>query len=110
MPQYEKYKNYEEFEKCKEKCRECPIGKIYNITNILLGKLEILDDNNQIYGFLDQDTFVNLSKNYKVTHIDRVYCDHTKKSHSSIVMTGKGPAKFEENFKQVIEKWKKYKV
>jgi len=67
-------------------------------------------DNNQIYGFLDQDTFVNLSKNYKVTHIDRVYCDHTKKSHSSIVMTGKGTAKFEENFKQVIEKWKKYKV
>lgn len=63
--------------------------------------------NKEVYGFLDQDTFVELSKKYNVTHIDRVYCDHTKKSHSSFVMTGKGTTKFTDNFKQAVEHWKK---
>lgn len=63
--------------------------------------------NKEVYGFLDQDTFVELSKKYNVTHIDRVYCDHTKKSHSSCVMTGKGTTKFTDNFKQAVEHWKK---
>lgn len=61
---------------------------------------------NKVYGFLDQDTFVNLSNRYNVTRIDRIYCDHTKKSQGSYVITGKGTNKWTDSFKKEMSYWK----
>ena len=59
----------------------------------------------KVYGFLDQDTFVEKSKLYNTTHIDKIFCDHTKKSDSALVMTGKGAAKISDRFYIESKKW-----
>jgi hypothetical protein len=58
-----------------------------------------------VYGFLDQDTFIEQSKKYDIKHIGREFCDHTKKSASSFVMTGKGMKKFGSLFETEQRKW-----
>lgn len=70
--------------------------------NLLEKKL----DEKKVYGFLDQDSFVTLSKHYNVEKISRIFCDHTKKSIWSYVMTGKGDTKYSEMFKQAQSKWR----
>lgn len=62
-------------------------------------------DNKKVYGFLDQDTFVQLSKKYQVTPIDKKFCDHTKKTYNSYAITGKGTAKWSDNFLSEQNKW-----
>jgi hypothetical protein len=62
----------------------------------------------KIYGFLDQDSFVNLSNSYDVEKISRIYCDHTNKSRNSFVMTGKGQTKYSDLFKNEQSKWLNY--
>ena len=68
--------------------------------------LQTAFDNKKVYGFLDQDTFVNLSNKYSVTRIERKYCDHTNKSKDSLVMTGKGSTKTSDIFINEKNKWK----
>lgn len=70
--------------------------------NFLEGKL----NEKKVYGFLDQDSFVDLSKNYTVEKIPRIFCDHTKKSIGSYVMTGKGDTKYSDLFKKEQSKWR----
>lgn len=62
-------------------------------------------NNNEVYGFLDQNTFIKHSQNYSITHIDKIYCDHTKKASSSYVITGKGNSKWGESFLAAQKKW-----
>jgi hypothetical protein len=59
-----------------------------------------------LWGFLDQDTFVELSKKYNVHPIEKKFCDHTSKNHGALVITGKGQTKYGDFFKQEIDKWK----
>jgi len=54
---------------------------------------------------LDRDTFINNSKNYSLTHIDKIFCDHTKKSSASYVITGKGTNKWSKRFLEEQRKW-----
>ena len=61
--------------------------------------------NNSVYGFLDQDCFIECSKNHNLTPIDRKYCDHTKKSNQSLVLTGKGNAKWSDRFQAAQSRW-----
>jgi hypothetical protein len=59
-----------------------------------------------VYGFLDQDTFIQKSKSYDIKHIGREFCDHTKKAvNSAYVMTGKGTTKFGSLFETEQRKW-----
>jgi len=60
----------------------------------------------KLWGFLDQDTFVDLSKKYNVLGIEKKFCDHTAKNQMSSVITGKGQTKYTDFFKQEIDKWK----
>jgi len=62
-------------------------------------------ENKTVYGFLDQDTFIKNSAKYSITHIDRVFCDHTKKASSAYVITGKGSSKWSELFLAEQQKW-----
>lgn len=62
----------------------------------------------KVYGFLDQDTFVNLSTIYPVNKVERLYCDHTNKNAHSIVITGKGAMKESEMFLNLVDKWNQY--
>lgn len=59
----------------------------------------------KVYGFLDQDRFIELSPNYSVTSIDRTYCDSTVKSVHSLVMTAKGSRKEHESFLKQVADW-----
>ena len=62
-------------------------------------------NNNSVYGFLDQDTFIHFAKKYNVTHIDKKFCDHTKKSNDAYVITGKGTTKWSERFQLAQRRW-----
>jgi hypothetical protein len=62
-------------------------------------------ETNKIWGFLDQDTFVTLSKEFTVNPIDRKFCDHTSKNKNSFVITGKGQTKHSNEFQEEIKKW-----
>ena len=62
-------------------------------------------ENNKIWGFLDQDTFVKLSNEFVVNLIDRKFCDHTSKNKNSFVITGKGETKYSDSFQEEIKKW-----
>jgi hypothetical protein len=62
-------------------------------------------ENNKIWGFLDQDTFVKLSNEFIVHPIDRKFCDHTSKNKNSLVVTGKGQTKYSDSFQEEIKKW-----
>ena len=62
-------------------------------------------NNKAVYGFLDQNTFIECASKYTVTSIPRMYCDHTKKSHSSKVLTGKGHSKWGSVFQLAQSRW-----
>lgn len=56
------------------------------------------------FGFMDQNTFISLSKNYQTQSITREYCNHSK--GKSFVITGKGSKKFGADFMKAVDKWK----
>jgi len=67
-------------------------------------KLEYYRDNKISFGFMDQNTFIDLAKNYPTQHISREYCNHSK--GQSFVITGKGTKKFADEFMTKVSKWK----
>lgn len=62
-------------------------------------------EENEVYGFLDQDKFIETSFEYPVTPISRIYCDHTKKASKSKVFTGKGKTKWGDKFVNAQKLW-----
>lgn len=79
-----------------------------NSSNLLFRWGEVLKtslENNRIWGFLDQDTFVTLTNEFIITPIDRKFCDHTSKNKNSFVITGKGQTKHSDVFQEEIKKW-----
>ena len=69
-------------------------------------KLDFYVKNNISFGFMDQETFINESKNFEVFKIGRQFCDHTQKGKLSYVITGKGNNKFNNDFMTKVELWK----
>lgn len=59
-------------------------------------------ESGKIYGFLDQDSFDIISKNFNVKSIDRKFCN---KKMKGLVITGKGQSKFGEVFLKEQKKW-----
>jgi hypothetical protein len=73
--------------------------------NNWIKKITYAFDEKKIYGFLDQDSFTELSSLYPVYKIERKFCDHTSKSRNSLVITGKGQMKHSDLFKNEQLKW-----
>jgi len=69
-------------------------------------KLDFYFKNNISFGFMDQDTFIEESKNFEVYKIKRQFCDHTQKGKLSCVITGKGNSKFNDDFISKVNLWK----
>ena len=67
-------------------------------------KLDYYKKNKISFGFMDQNTFIDLSKKYQTQGITREYCNHSK--GKSFVITGKGSKKFGSKFMESVNQWK----